>query len=332
MHMQRCTLEDVAKAVGVSIMTVSRAFNGRSGVGLEARRRILETAASLGYHPSRVARGLAGRKTSTLGIVLPDISNPFFSILAKGATDVARVADKNVFIMNTDEDPALEEEALASLAGEAIDGVIVAGSRLPKAALEVAIARFDAAVFINRAPIGPRVDAVNVDDEFGAAEAVAYLIGRSRHRIACIAGPKSSVSGSRRLAGYRKGLKAGGLPFDPSLIERCMPTLEGGEEALRALLGRTPAIDAIVAYNDLAAIGAMRALFETGRSVPGDVAVIGADDMPYATVVRPALSTIRVDIATLGRSAMSRLLALGEGSRLDPSQMIRPELILRESA
>jgi LacI family transcriptional regulator len=329
--MQRCTLENVASAVGVSTMTVSRALNGRPGVGPEARRRILEAAADLGYRPSRVARGLARCKTSTLGLVLPDISNPFFSILAKGAIDVARVADKNVFIMNTDEDPALEEEALASLAGEAIDGVIVAGSRLPKAALAAAIARFDAAVFINRAPTGPRVDAVNVDDRAGAAEAITYLIGRGRRRIACIAGPRSSVSGSRRLAGYREGLESGGLPFARAIVERCVPTLEGGAEALRTLLDRVPEIDALVAYNDLAAIGAMRALLETGRSVPGDVSVIGSDDVPYATIVRPALSTIRVDLTALGRNAMSRLLALGEGDRLEPSPIIRPQLLIRES-
>ena len=101
-------MEDVALAAGVSTMTVSRAINDRPGVSLEVRKRVLETAADLGYRPSRVARGLASRKTSTLGIVLPDMANPFFAILAKAATDVARAADKNVFIMNTDEDPALE--------------------------------------------------------------------------------------------------------------------------------------------------------------------------------------------------------------------------------
>src|SRR5208337_4852867 len=144
MERQSCTVEDVAMAAGVSTMTVSRAINDRPGVSAEVRRRVLETAASLGYRPSRVARGLASRKTSTLGIVLPDMANPFFAILAKAATDVARAADKNVFIMNTDEDPALEREALDSLAGETIDGVIVAGSRLPKASLIAAISHFDA--------------------------------------------------------------------------------------------------------------------------------------------------------------------------------------------
>lgn len=330
--MRNCTLEDVANAVGASAMTVSRAVNGRPGVGPELRSHILETAGSLGYRPNRIARGLASNRTSTLGIVIPDISNPFFSILVKGAIDVARAADKNVFIMNTDEEPALEKTALASLAGEAIDGVIVAGSRLSKAALEAAVSGFDAAVLINRPSAGPHIDSISVDDKAGAMDAVAYLIGKGRRRIACIAGPKASVSGRRRLLGYRHGLEAGGLPFNPVLVERCTPTLEGGALALSSLIARVPSIDAVIAYNDVVAISAIQALMESGRSVPGDVAVIGSDDVPFASLVRPTLSTIRVDIAALGRIAMSRLLALGEGGELSPSPVISPELIVRESA
>jgi LacI family transcriptional regulator len=332
MAKQQCTVEDVAAAAKVSTMTVSRAINGRPGVGPELRRRVIETAADLGYRPSRVARGLAGRKTSTLGIVLPDMANPFFAILAKAATDVARAIDKNVFIMNTDEDPALEREALASLASEAIDGVIVAGSRLPIAALVAAVSRFDAAVLVNRDSAGPRVDAVNVDDRAGAVEAVAYLVGIGRRRIGFISGPRASMSGRRRLAGYTYGLAAGGLAFDPTLVERCVPTLDGGASAARSLLSRAFAIDAILAYNDLAAIGAMRAVAEAGRSIPGDVAVIGADDVPYAALVHPALTTTRVDISALGRDAMSRLLSLCNGIVPESTSIIRPELIVRESA
>jgi LacI family transcriptional regulator len=328
---QRCTVEDVAAAAGVSMMTVSRAINGRPGVSAEVRRRVLEKAADLGYHPSRIARGLASRKTSTLGIVLPDISNPFFAILAKAASDVARSADKNVFIMNTDEDPELEKAALASLESESIDGVIVAGSRLPIATLAEAVLRFDAAVLVNRETAGPRVDAVNVDDRAGAAEAVAYLVGSGRRRIAFIAGPTTSMSGRRRFSGYCQGLKAGGLVPDPELVRRSVPTLDGGAAAMRFLLARNISIDAVVAYNDLVAIGAMRELKDAGRSVPGDIAVIGADDVPYAALVRPSLSTMRVDISALGKIAMTRLLALGEGKILEPLPAIHPELVLRES-
>lgn len=325
-----CTVGDVAAAVGVSLMTVSRAMNGRPGVGAELRARVLRTADRLGYRPSRVARGLASRRTSTLGIVLPDISNPFFSILAKAATDVARAADMNVFIVNTEEAPALELEALASLAGESIDGVIVAGSRLPDTTLRRAIARFDAAVLVNRLLVGPRVDVVNVDDRIGALEAVSHLVRTGRRRVAHCAGPAASRSGRRRLAGYRAGLREAGLEAD--LIEPCAPSLDGGAEGVRRLLERDNGVDAIFAYNDLVAIGAMHELEALGRRVPADVAVIGADDVPYASLVSPSLTTVHVDISALGAQAMSRLLALGNGEKLDPARPLRPELVVRESA
>jgi len=263
---------------------------------------------------------------------MPDMANPFFSILAKAATDVARAADRNVFIINTDEDPRLELEALASLASEAIDGVIVAGSRLPTAALIAAVSRFDAAVLVNRDSAGPRVDAVNVDDRSGSIKAISYLIDGGHRRIGFIAGPKASLSGRRRLAGYKWGLKAGGLSIDPELVECSVPTLDGGEAAVRSLLSRTASIDAIFAYNDLVAIGAMRALQKAGRSIPKDIAVIGADDVPYASLVHPTLTTIRVDISALGRSAMSRLLSLCNGESVEASPIIQPELVVRESA
>ena len=312
-------------------MTVSRAINGRDGVSSEVRRRVLETAAALGYRPSRVARGLASRRTSTLGIVLPDMANPFFAILAKAATDVARAADKNVFMINTDEDPAREREALESLAGEAIDGVIVAGSRMSAPALVEAVSRFDAAVLVNRDRAGPRVDAVNVDDRAGAIEAVAYLAGRGRRRIAFLAGPWASLSGRRRLGGYRWGLKQASLGYEAGLVERSVPTMEGGCEAATRLASRDSSVDAILAYNDLVAIGAMRALADLGRSVPDDVAVIGADDVPYAALVRPALTTVKIDISALGRMAMSRLLTLCDGNELEDAPEFVPELVIRES-
>jgi DNA-binding LacI/PurR family transcriptional regulator len=330
--MRRCTLEDIAAEAGVSIMSASRAINGRPGVGSDLRRRVIDAAERLNYRPNRAARGLASNTTSTVGLILPDISNPYFSLLAKASTDVARAADKNVFILNTDEDPALEEEALASLAGEAIDGVLLAGSRLGPQALKRALEPFDSAVLINRAPQGTGADSILVDDAAGAADAMAYLARGGRTRIALISGPAASGSGKRRLAGYKAGLKAAGLDFEPLLVERCIPTLEGGAAAVRALLSRSRGIDAVLAYNDIVAIGAMRELLAAGFSVPEDIGVIGTDDVPYAALVRPSLTSLSADIPALGRSAMSRLLALIRGEPPGPCPLIRPRLVVRESA
>lgn len=331
MAKRRCTIDDVAKAAQVSCMTVSRAINGMPGLGAETRERVLETARRLGYRPSRVARTLASRRSTSLGIVLPDMANPFFAILAKAATDVARTAGRSVFVMNTDENPALEIEAIESLRAEEIAGIIVAGSRIPESKLRTAVADFDAAVLINRDFTGPGRGCVNVLDREGAAEAVAYLASTGRKRISLIAGPVTAAGARRRCAGYRDGLQRSGISSAPALVRVGAPTIEGGIAATRELLSRAPRIDAILAYNDLVAIGALRALEEAGLSVPGDVAVMGTDDVPYAAITKPALSTVRADIPLLGESAMRLLLALERGEDAEPVPPQKPTIVIRES-
>jgi LacI family transcriptional regulator len=328
----RCTAEDVALAAGVSIMTVSRAMSGRPGLGAGTKERVLKAAAQLGYTPSKVARALASRRGTSLGIVLPDIANPFFSILAKAAIDVARSSGRSVFVMNTDENPALELAAIEELRSEEIHGVIVAGSRLPVAKLREAVSPFWTAVLVNRELTGPRHGSVNVDDRKGTVEAIAYLASKGRRRIGLLAGPKIATGSHRRIAGYGDGLEQNGLVLDPELIERCVPTLEGGAAATKALLERAPGIDAILAYNDIAAIGALRALEELGVPVPSDIAVMGTDDIPYAALVKPSLSTVGTDIPLLGASAMSLLLKLGDDEKTASPPPQIPRIVLRESA
>jgi LacI family transcriptional regulator len=332
MQKRRRTVEDVARAAGVSLMTVSRAISGRPGVSESTRRAILKIAARMDYRPSRVARGLASRKTSTLGIVFPDMANPFFAILAKAASDVARAADLNVFIMNTDEDPAFELSAYDSLVEEHIDGVIVAASRLPRRRLREAVSRFRAPVLVNSDVRGAGIAHVDVDDKAGILDAVGHLLGAGRRRIGLIAGPKESGSARRRLAGFKAGLAREEMRFDPDVVERCIPDIEGGMRATAALVERRPSLDAIIAYNDVTAIGVLRALAIAGRRVPDDVAVIGVDDVPYAALVRPSLTTLRVDISAVGRLAMTVLLALRDGKEIERLPPLKPALIVRESA
>ena len=332
MNKPRYTAEDVARAAGVSIMTVSRAMSGKPGVGADTKEKIIRTAKLLGYSPSKAARALALRRSSSLGLVMPDMANPFFAILAKAAIDVARTAGKSVFVMNTDEDPRIELEAIEELRSEEIEGVIVAGSRLSDKKLVEAVAPFRAAVLVNRDYSGKHIGSVYVDYRSGATEAVEYLASRSRVRIGLLDGPRVSAGSRLRLAGYRDGLKRLGLPLDERLVARCVPTIEGGEEATRELLERAPDLDAILAYNDMTAIGVLRLLEELGRSVPGGVAVIGTDNIPYAALVRPALSTMAVDIPRLGSSAMSLLLALTEGDNAKGPPPQIPRIVIRESA
>jgi LacI family transcriptional regulator len=326
------TVEDVARAAGVSLMTVSRAINGRPGVGEETRRRVLAIAEHMGYRPSRVARGLASRRASAVAIVFPDMANPFFAILAKSATDVARSRDINVFIMNTDESPSREISAYESLHEERIDAVIIAASRLASKTLRMEIGRFGSPVLVNSLVTGPGIANVDVDDRAGILDAVAHLLARGRRRIAFVAGPRESSSARRRLSGYKAALAQAGKAFDPLLVTRCKPDIEGGMRAIELILGREPDIDAVIAHNDITAIGVLRGLQRAGRRVPEDVGVIGVDDIPYAELVKPALSTLRVDIGALGRLAMTALLDLREGKEVETLPPMRPELVLRESS
>lgn len=335
MNKKRVTIADVARAADVSIMTVSRAVNDKPGVGPELRQRIMDLAEEMGYRPSHIARGLATRQTTTVGLVVPDIANPFFALIARGAEDAAAAAGYSLFLINTGEELLREQTALDSLLQKEIDGVILCSSRLPADELEESVSRFPAVVLVNRELAQPpaNVATINVNDELGAQLAVEHFVQAGRRRIAFVAGPATSLSGQRRLDGYRSALKAANLLFDPELLEHCQPTIEGGQQATAAVLARRPKVDAILAFNDMVAFGVLQACAEDGRSVPDDIAVIGFDDVPLARVVRPHLTTLHVNLAEIGRMAMQTLLATINGEdAIMPSYQVDPQLIVRESA
>jgi LacI family transcriptional regulator len=334
MRKRRVTVEDVARAAGVSLMTVSRAINGREGLGEETRARILTLARELGYHPSQIARSLATRQTTTLGLVVPDVSNPFFAHIARGAEEAAYESGYSVFLLNSAEEAARERAALDSLWQKEVDGVILCSSRLPQADLQIYFDWFPRIVLVNREleMPQPNVATINVDDRAGAERAVRHLIESGRKRIAFLAGPETSVSGQRRLAGYQAGLAAFSRPFEARWLEHCPPTTPGGLEAALRLLNAYPEVDAILAYNDLVAVGALQACQEREQRVPEAVAVIGADDIPLASLVQPKLSTLRVNQYEIGRTTIALLLEMfGENSGAPQALTLQPELVLRAS-
>jgi LacI family transcriptional regulator len=332
---KRPTVADVARAAGVSMMTVSRAINNKPGLSDDLRQKILALADQMGYRPSQIAQGLATRQTSSVGLVVPDITNPFYAPIARGAEDVAYEYGYSVFLINTIGSAEREAVALDSLWRKEIDGAILCSLRSPADVLEASAARFPAAVLFNRElkkPL-PNVVTINVNDQRGAQEAVEHLLASGRRQIAYLAGPSSSYSNQRRLEGYREALKTGGLPFDPQLVEAIQfPDIHHSTQAaLKALLARRPEIDGLFAFNDLIAISAMQTCQELGKAVPGDVAVIGADDIPLAAIIRPQLSTLHVNLAHIGRLAMRTLLEIFAGEASSGSYQIEPELVLRES-
>jgi len=329
------TIADVAAAAGVSMMTVSRALNNKEGVSEATRQRILQIAQEMGYRPSGVARGLATQRTRTIGLVVPDIANPFFALIARGVENVARIHNYTIFLLNSDEDPDREIAILHSLWEQRVDGLILCSSRLEETRLTARLERFPHVVLVNRRleTAVPRLCTLNVADEQGARQAVDYFIAAGHTQIAFIAGPETSRSGRRRLQGYRQSLQAGGLPYRAELVRRCVPDTEGGYAAAAALLNQCPQVTAVFAYNDLTATGVLRAAADLGRRVPQDLAIIGVDDIPLASLVTPALSTLRIAKRELGARAMRLLTQLMSGAPLLEAchQLIIPELLLRET-
>lgn len=333
---KRPTIADVAQAAGVSLMTVSRVMNNKPGVGEELRQQIQTIADEMGYRPSQIARGLVTRQSNMVGLVVPTVSHHFFAAIARGAEDMAYENGYNVVLMNTADDMEREIAALDSLWQNEMSAMILCSLRLSPDELEASVSRFPAAVLVNRVlgtPL-PHVATLNVNDNLGAQLAVEHFIRTGRQRIGILAGPVYSISGHRRLDGYRAGLAAANIQFDPLLLEHGEPDFEGGYAAAAALLTRRPKVEAIFAFNDLVAIGAMQACQEQGKRVPADIAVIGFDDLPLATMIRPTLSSLRVDLNELGRTAMRMALELIDGPAETPAVAIQvdPELILRESA
>lgn len=334
--MKQATIADVAAAAGVSMMTVSRAINGKEGVSSATRRRVLDIAQELGYRPSKVARGLVTRRTGTIGLVVPDIANPFFAGIARGVEDVAYVHSLTVFLLNTSEDVPREERALDSLTAQQVDGLILCSARQPEGALQRQLTRFDHVVLVNCTLDTPPSNSatINVDDSTGSALAVLHLVARGRRRIALVAGPRNSRSGRQRLAGYLAGLAQSSpdmVDQAQEVIVHCPPSSEGGRTAMLALLDRRPALDAVIAYNDLVAVGVLQACRERSVAVPDQVALVGADDIPLARLITPALTTLRIDMEALGRQAMEMLLAKMEGAEDGRDVLIRPELVVRET-
>jgi LacI family transcriptional regulator len=330
---RRVTIEDVARAAGVSRQTVSRAINNKGEISPVTYQRVMEAVQALDYWPSGVARSLATQRTHTVGLVVPDITNPFFPEIARGVQDIARSKDYSVFLCNTDESPGEELQVLYSLAAQPVDGILLFGSRISDDDLVGFTGRYRPLVMLNRFLEHAGVSLILVDNQRGAKLAVDYLADRGHTAIGMLAGPVTSPSSAQRVEGFRQAMAAHGLTTPDDWILPGPPTIEGGYEAAWHLLTRHPQITALFAYNDLSALGVVQACRELGRRVPAQCAIVGFDDIRMAAMVSPALTSVRVDKYYLGQQAMTRLLAmLDDPDAVFPPICVDVELVVRESA
>jgi LacI family transcriptional regulator len=330
---KRITMHDVAEEAGVSLMTVSRVVNEKEDVSPTTRERVMSVITRLNYRPSSIARGLATQRTGTLGVVVPDISNPFFSSIVRIAEEEAYEKDYSVFLGNTNEDPQREMAVLHSLEGNQVDGLILCSSRLDEEVLADVLSRFPTAVLVFRERTSEDVGSITLDDVYGGKSAINHLLNSGHENIGLISGPPISSSAFGRYSGYKQALRDMGISLREEWVRHCPPRVESGYETARGLLSDHPEITALFCHNDLIAVGALQACADMGKQVPEDVAIIGYDDIRLAGLVTPSLTTLRVPRELIGTQAMKLLLSqINSNLNTANAIQLKPELIVRQSA
>lgn len=309
------TLADVASRAGVVPMTVSRALNSTGYVSADVRRRVEEAARELNYRPNMLARQLRGSRLRAIGVLLPDIANPFFAELVNGMLPVFRAAEYTGFIAMPGRDAEEESASIRSFIEHRIDGMVVAtrGTRVGDATLKDIAAQGIAVVTIGRPVALPTIDSITADHFQGAFDATSHLIERGHRRIGFIGASAADRPHLRRYEGYVAALNAAGITPDPAYAVgaaagTAFSTEWDGHFGLRRLLGLPQPPSAVFARNDYTAIGALHAAHELGLSVPRDLAIAGFDNIPLSAYQTPPLTTVEQPIAEQGRIAAELLL------------------------
>ncbi|HZR99844.1 MAG TPA: LacI family DNA-binding transcriptional regulator [Chloroflexota bacterium] len=333
------TLRALAQAVGVNPSTVSRVLNRDPSVRISeaTRARILDAAAATGYRPNRLARSLKLQRTQIIGMLIPDVTNPHFSALFRAVDDAASAAGYHVILCNTDDSARRLRQHLDALSEGHVDGLLVATARRDDAALASLRARRLPYVLVNRHRDAPDESWVVPDDRQAAHLAVAHLVGLGHRRIAHIAGSVEVSRSAARLAGFREAMAAAGCSDEAWVAAAGDLDETAGEVGLARLLALPPAQrpTAVFAANDLAALGAISAARRAGLRVPEDLSVVGSDDLPAGRHASPALTTVQVPVAAMGRLATELLVRRLRGEAAadaPPTRTILPvTLVVRGS-
>lgn len=330
------TIRDVARLARVSVATVSAVINNKDVVSAELKRRVQEATVALDYHPDHLARSLRARQSHTIGMVIPDITNPFFTDVMGGVEDVARKNGYSIIICNADENPVQERRCLSNLFSQRVDGVLLAPTDMYAAEDRLTQRRFPI-VFFDRVPPGFKGGAVTTDN-FGAAyEATHHLIELGHCRIAIITGRLDLSNGRDRLEGFRKAMQEAHVPIRDEYVAHGDFRLESGYRCAMELMQLAAPPTAIFSCNNKMTLGLMRALAELSIACPQRVSVLGFDDFDWSAAFNPRLTTVAQCTYEMGKRAMELLLKKmrrsDEGS--DPGEekvvVLKAELRVRDS-
>ena len=327
------TMHQIAERAKVSIGTVSHVINGTAKVREKLRQRVLEAIRSLGYQPNELARGMRRNQTSMLAMIIPDVTNPFFPAVVRGAEDIAFRNSLRLVLCNTDNDPQKETFYLDELRSYRPAGWLV----IPSAESEIATRMQSASaappvVCLDRQPKGWNGDVVLVDNEMGALNATRYLLRMGHRRLAAITGPLNLTAAADRLKGFKRALNEAKIIVEPDYVQEARFERSAGYEAAKRLLGMLPRPTAIFAANDLIALGVLSAAREMGLGCPEDLSIVGFDNLDFAEFTAPALTTVHQPGYQLGTAA-ARLLLERIGGKKHPAErvLLPTELKIRES-
>lgn len=328
----RPTIYDIARLAGVSTATVSKVFNQSGSISEKTKKKVLDISKELNYQPNVIASALTGKKTFTIGLLIPDMVNPFFAELARNVEDRAHELGFNLVICNTDNDMKKEIKYVQLLRQKSVDGIIVAtGVRNDEFLKELVVQHVPIALIAREMSV-LTASTVLVDDFAGGYNATSHLIELGHKRIAIIAESMSVSSSKERVRGYKHALEEAGLSYDEDLILSTDFTIEAGRSMALELLSRKHRPTAIFACNDLLAIGAMQAAKENGIKIPDDLSVVGFDNTILASITDPPMTTVAQPIRAMGHQVVDLITEeINQTNKIKQRIVLLPELIIRSS-
>jgi DNA-binding LacI/PurR family transcriptional regulator len=325
------SIKDIAREAGVSHSTVSRALAGSSLVRPTTKERICRLAEAMGYSRNTVARSLVRQRTETLGLVVSTVADPYVAEVVRGIEEAAFDNGFGVLLCESGNNREREIAAVKMLREKRVDGIVVSASTVGDFYMPLLDKLHIPIVLVNREQGTEYAYSIATDDLHGGQLAVEHILSFGHRRIGVITGPEHSQSSTNRLQAYRQTLEAHGIPFEPRLVVPGDGRIEGGYAGAEALMSLDPPPTAVFCYNDMTAIGAIRAIKKRGLNVPQDVSVVGFDDIPFAEFIDPPLTTVRQHRYTMGRLATQMILDLLSGRSPQANIYLEGDLIARES-
>ena len=326
------TIKDVALLSGVSVATVSRVINNSPKASQASRDAVFKAMHELNYHPNANARALAHQNNETLGLIVADVSDPFFGTMVKAVEQVAQATGNFLLIGNGYHDAAKEKHVIEQLIGHRCSGLVVHAKMLPDEELIQMMSYVPGMVLINRIVPGFESRCVALDDRYGSWLATRHLIQEGHKKIGFLCSNHQISDSQDRLQGYLDALQEHNIPVDERLISRGSPDELGGEAAMTELLSRGQQMTAVVCYNDSMAAGALSVLSDNGVEVPQELSLVGFDDLLISRYLRPRLTTVRYPIIAMATQAAELAIALAKGGPLpQTTHMFSPTLVRRHS-